>query len=82
MLSQGLSHISPVHPPVQYGPVCSSCITIVPFESDSNNSMLGNMKQIAQRNAWGFLDDLVHTYGPVSKIHGFFGVSRFAAALA
>ena len=81
MLSQDLSLISLVRPPVQYGPVCN-CITIVPFVFRTNSSMLGNMKQIAQRNAWGFLDDLVHTYGPVSKIHGFFGVSRFAAALA
>ena len=34
----------------------------------------GNMKQIAQRDGWGYIRDLIETYGPVSTLNGFFGV--------
>ena len=35
---------------------------------------IGNMLQLFNHNSWGFVDDLIQTYGPVSKCYGFFGV--------
>ena len=35
------------------------------------------MKQIVDHDAWGYLRSLVDTYGPVSRIHGFFNVCVF-----
>ena len=33
--------------------------------------------QISQRDGWGFIQNLVETYGPFSTLHGFFGVRPF-----
>ena len=35
------------------------------------------MKQMVDHDAWGYLQSLVDTYGPVSRIHGFFNVCVF-----
>ena len=37
----------------------------------------GNMYQMFSHNSWKYIDDVVETYGPLSKFHGFFGVSYF-----
>ncbi|PIL34325.1 cytochrome P450 [Ganoderma sinense ZZ0214-1] len=34
----------------------------------------GSMYQLFNHNSWPFVDDLVQTYGPLSRIHGFFGM--------
>ena len=34
----------------------------------------GNMRQMTRRDAWVFWKNLIETYGPVAKLHGFFGV--------
>ncbi|KAI1788591.1 cytochrome P450 [Ganoderma leucocontextum] len=39
----------------------------------SGSIISGNMFQIFNHNSWKFVDDLVQTYGPLSKCHGFFG---------
>ena len=36
--------------------------------------ILGNVKQLFARDAWDFQKELVETYGPVTRIHGFFRV--------
>ncbi|EJF55944.1 cytochrome P450 [Dichomitus squalens LYAD-421 SS1] len=33
----------------------------------------GNMFQLLEHNSWDFHDHLIHTYGPVAKIHSFLG---------
>ena len=37
----------------------------------------GNMFQIFNHNSWKFLDNLIETYGPLSKFQGFFGVRSY-----
>ncbi|KAM5540033.1 hypothetical protein V8D89_006173 [Ganoderma adspersum] len=39
----------------------------------SGSIISGNMFQIFNHNSWKFVDDLVQTYGPLSKVHGFLG---------
>ena len=36
-----------------------------------------NIFQIFNHNSWSYVDGLIQTYGPLSKVHGFFGV-RFS----
>ena len=38
-------------------------------------TLSGNMAQLFARNNTAFLTNLLETYGPVAKIHGFVGVS-------
>ena len=39
----------------------------------------GNMLQMLGHNSWKYIDD-VEAYGPLSKVHGFFGVGSFIVA--
>ncbi|KAM5539995.1 hypothetical protein V8D89_006327 [Ganoderma adspersum] len=39
----------------------------------SGSIISGNMFQIFNHNSWKFVDDLIQTYGPLAKAHGFFG---------
>ncbi|KAI1788589.1 cytochrome P450 [Ganoderma leucocontextum] len=39
----------------------------------SGSIISGNMFQMFNHNSWKFVDDLIQTYGPVAKCHGFFG---------
>ena len=42
---------------------------------------IGNIKQLFARDAWDFQEELFETYGPVTRIHGFFRVSSSLAVL-
>ena len=40
-------------------------------------TLSGNMAQLFARNNTAFLTNLLETYGPVARIHGFVGVSKY-----
>ncbi|KAI0746326.1 cytochrome P450 [Daedaleopsis nitida] len=39
----------------------------------SGSIFTGNVMQLLAHDSWGFLRELIDTYGPISKLHGFFG---------
>ena len=35
---------------------------------------IGNLLKLFSPDSWAYVDDLIHTYGPVAKLHGILGV--------